>query len=513
MSMTVREILDLAAVQAAAPVLTTSAKGLNRQVMWAHSSEIFEIGPLLSGGELLLTTGLGLAGAGAGARRFWIRDLAERGVTAVAIEIGRSLAALPAELVDEADRREIPLIRLDDVVPFERICRAVNTVILDREGTELRVVDQLSDALFSALATGGLESVARIAARHTGGPVMISTASGQVAAAGGVASKHVLSRLPADASVRAPVLVDGGLWGDVFLGKSSAWAPGALSVAARRIAAAACVAVAHMRDAPGEPGAAAPALLEDLLKGNVASEHEFIVRAGLTGLHPPGGAMLLGMAASTTDPKAATALIRTAGAHTGGGIAGRVRDQVFGIVVADAEAADPAGALAHRLRQQGVAPGHDLTCVIGPPVPAVEAGRSLREAHAGVDHGGAGIRVWRESVPDRLLSLLDETTRRQLVDDLLGPLQRWDAAHGSDLVRTVDIYLRYGCSPTRAADHLHVRRQSLHQRLRRAEELLGHPVDDPVLMMPMLLSIRAADRLTPIVSPDLQLAVNRKNGR
>ncbi|NDL60108.1 PucR family transcriptional regulator [Phytoactinopolyspora mesophila] len=496
MSMTVREILDLPAVKAAAPLLTTSAEGLNRQVMWAHSSEIFEIGPLLSGGELLLTTGLGLSGADAGARRFWIRDLAERGVTAVAIEIGRSLSDLPVELVDEADRREIPLIRLDDVVPFERICRAVNTVILDREGTELRVVDQLSDALFAALATGGLDGVARIAARHIGCPVMISTASGQMVAAGGVASKQVLSRLAAEAVVRAPVLVDGSPWGDVFLGHNSGWAPGALSLAARRIAAAAGVAVVHLRDAPGEPGSVAPALFEDLLKGNVASEHEFIVRAGLAGLHPPAGAALLGLAASTTDPKATTALIRTVGAHSGGALAGRVRDQVFGIVVADGEVADPAGALAERLRRHGVAPGHDLTCVIGPPVSADETGRSLREAHAALDQGAPGIRVWRESLPDRLLGLVDETSRRQLVDDLLGPLQRWDAAHGSDLVRTVDIYLRHGCSPTRAADHLHVRRQSLHQRLRRAEELLGHPVDDPTLMVPMLLAIRAADRFS-----------------
>ncbi|WP_277032150.1 PucR family transcriptional regulator ligand-binding domain-containing protein [Actinacidiphila oryziradicis] len=63
-----------------------------------HSSEIYEIGPLLSGGELLLTTGLGLAGADPGARRHWVREPAARDVAGVAFEIGRSLPDVPAEV-------------------------------------------------------------------------------------------------------------------------------------------------------------------------------------------------------------------------------------------------------------------------------------------------------------------------------------------------------------------------------------------------------------------------------
>ncbi len=491
--MTVREILDLAVVQAAAPVLTTGAGELNRRVLWAHSSEIFEIGPLLAGGELLLTTGLGLSGTDAGARRFWIRDLAERGVAAVAIEIGRSLPMLPDELVDEAGRRGIPLIRLDDVVPFERICRAVNTVILDREGTELRTVDQLSEALFAVLTRGGLNGVARVAAERLGGPVLVATAAGQVVAAGGVPAKPALSRLVSDAPTRAPILVDGRQWGDVVAECAPGWSPGAAALAARRVAAAAGVAVAQLRDSPGEAGGAA-ALLEDLLTGKVASEHEFAIRAGLAGVHPPAGAELIGIVASTADPRATIAMMRAAGAATGGTLVARVRDHVLSIVVADGHTADPSGAVAQRLRQQsgcsvdGLA---GLRCVVGPPVPPAEVGRSLREAHDVADTGGPAIRVWRENIPDRLLGMLDENTRRQLVDDLLGPLRRWDAAHGSELVRTVDVYVRHGCSPTRAAEQLHVRRQSLHQRLRRAEELLGHRVDDPSVIASMLLATRA----------------------
>src|SRR5581483_8296951 len=99
-------------------------------VRWVHSSEIYEIGPLLSGGELLLTTGLGLAGADAGARRHYVRELAERGIAGVAVEIGRSLPDVPYEILDESRRLDLPLVVLRRVVPFIRISEAANTAIV-----------------------------------------------------------------------------------------------------------------------------------------------------------------------------------------------------------------------------------------------------------------------------------------------------------------------------------------------------------------------------------------------
>ncbi|HEY5833016.1 helix-turn-helix domain-containing protein [Streptomyces sp.] len=46
-------------------------------------------------------------------------------------------------------------------------------------------------------------------------------------------------------------------------------------------------------------------------------------------------------------------------------------------------------------------------------------------------------------------------------------------------MRTLEVHLRNGCSPTRTAALLHVGRQSLYQRLERIESLLGLPVADP----------------------------------
>jgi len=81
-----------------------------------------------------------------------------------------------------------------------------------------------------------------------------------------------------------------------------------------------------------------------------------------------------------------------------------------------------------------------------------------------------------------------------LVQHALGPLLAWEAAHPSDLVRTLETHLRNGCSPTRTAALLHIGRQSLYQRLERIETLLGLDINDPDLLGE-LLTATCAHRL------------------
>ena len=49
-------------------------------VRWVHSSEVFEMGSLLAGGEVLLTSGLGLHGRTAGHLASYVDQLADAGV-------------------------------------------------------------------------------------------------------------------------------------------------------------------------------------------------------------------------------------------------------------------------------------------------------------------------------------------------------------------------------------------------------------------------------------------------
>jgi purine catabolism regulator len=67
----------------------------------------------------------------------------------------------------------------------------------------------------------------------------------------------------------------------------------------------------------------------------------------------------------------------------------------------------------------------------------------------------------------------------EFLREQLGALLDHDAAHGTELLRTLDAHLATGLSKTRTAEVLGIRRQSLYARLDRIEQLLGAPVEDP----------------------------------
>ncbi|MEV7737353.1 PucR family transcriptional regulator [Streptomyces sp. NPDC088921] len=150
-ALTLREILALDPVRAAEPELLAGHTALDRPVRWVHSSEVYEGANFLDGGELLLTNGFGLMDAGDEVRRRYVRELASRGVAGLAVEVGRSLPAMPAEVVDEARRRELPLLALHRVVPFVRITEAANRAIVARGLSGRSVVRPWGDDHTAAL--------------------------------------------------------------------------------------------------------------------------------------------------------------------------------------------------------------------------------------------------------------------------------------------------------------------------------------------------------------------------
>jgi purine catabolism regulator len=76
---TVRSILGLPVLREAGPRILGGEEALDRPVRWVHVSEVLDISGLLSGGELVLTTGLELEKA-PGLTGPFIRSLEEAGV-------------------------------------------------------------------------------------------------------------------------------------------------------------------------------------------------------------------------------------------------------------------------------------------------------------------------------------------------------------------------------------------------------------------------------------------------
>ena len=96
--------------------LAAGASGSAAPVRWVHISELQDPTPWLSGGELMLTTGIPLDSAAK--QRAFVRILADRNLAGLGFGIGFTHQALPKALVDEARKRDFPLFEVPYSTPF-----------------------------------------------------------------------------------------------------------------------------------------------------------------------------------------------------------------------------------------------------------------------------------------------------------------------------------------------------------------------------------------------------------
>ncbi|WP_442934107.1 PucR family transcriptional regulator [Micromonospora sp. CPCC 205561] len=180
---TVREVLALDPVRHGAPRLVAGDVGLDRPVRWVHVTEVPDIAPLLGGGELVLTTGIGLPADDAGVRAF-IGDLADVGVSGLVVELGRRyVSGVPRVMAAAAERRGLPLVELRRATPFVRITEAVHGLIVDAQLAELRATEEIHQRFTELSVEGaGPGEVVRQAAELSGCPVVLENLSRQVLA-------------------------------------------------------------------------------------------------------------------------------------------------------------------------------------------------------------------------------------------------------------------------------------------------------------------------------------------
>ncbi len=487
---------------AADPLVLSGRSSLDRAVRWVHSSEIFEISPLLSGGELLLTTGLGLAGVDAGTRRHYLREIADREVAGVAVELGRTFDTIPPDMVAEASRAGLPLIALRSVVPFIELCRAANTVIVSREVGMLRVVDGLTRELLVELGLGHgpAQLLARIGA-VTGCPVVLTAGSGALVAAHGVDDDRSAWAAVESAGAEAKIMVRESFWGTLTAGPGSPLDPTTLGEVVERAAAVLGPTLAQSAAPTGRPGRAATRLLADLLADKPIRLADLRARLAAAGAGASAGMRLVPVAIDAPDARIAARLLDGAVRELGRpGLIGEVHATVYGLLVPDPAVTDPVAEVAAVLRKVCSTNTIDgVTLVIGDPAESttslsaalIATGPALRLAVRQRRERSGPVTTRRELAGDLLVDALPAADRAHLVDTTLAPLIAWDTTHHSALVHTLEVFLRHGGSATRCAAALHIGRQSLYQRLDRIKVLLGFDPAAPELTATLLLALSA----------------------
>lgn len=127
-------------------------------IQWVAVTELADPTPFLSGGEVLLTTGLRQQTSTA--QRDFVRRAHQAGVLAIGFGIGLSHQSVPAALIDEADQHRLLVFEVPYPTPFMAIGKLVADALSADHYAKLERLLKSHQILASALlGDGGLESM------------------------------------------------------------------------------------------------------------------------------------------------------------------------------------------------------------------------------------------------------------------------------------------------------------------------------------------------------------------
>ncbi|MFV0130593.1 PucR family transcriptional regulator [Streptomyces sp. HMX112] len=550
---TVRRALELPGLRGGLPEVVTGADRLHRTVRWVHAGEVPNIASLLKGGELLLTTGLGL-GTRPAEQRAFVRRLAERGIAALVVELGPRFSRLPATIVETARAAGLPLVQLHREVAFVSVTEEVHTEIVNGHYALLRQAEEVHRRCTEAvLGGGGAPQVLGILADFAANPVFLETADGRLLYAAGTEAGPPASADPLqvwdglrgqrESREAGPpagaVLVDvpggGPAGGPVRARLVVPAVSGALRPVHRMAAerAAGILAVVLMQARQEEELAARGRgdFLTDLAEGRITAE-DAPAQARVLGFRPGDGPLLPVVMRLSPEPAPSgnwALLARVVLEELAGvgvpvllgvrPVEGRVplllglRTESERTAVADRVAAAlRAGVARAGLADTGPGGAGGARGRGGqPPVVVVGVAGGWAAASAGLRHAaeaasaaqGLPDRPWHDARRldiDLLLWRLrghgEGAALAAFVDRAIGPLREHDRTSRPALLPTLETYLAHAGRKAETARELHLNRQTLYNRLARIGDLLGTDLDDPQTVLALSLALRAR-RHTP----------------
>ena len=534
---TVSDVLALPVIQQGRAAVVAGASGLERPVRWVHVAEIADIGPLLKGGELVLTTGIALPDDPAALTRY-VTELAAAGVVGVVVELVRHWSReLPPALVAAAEERSLPLVTLSRETRFVAVTEAVVGLIVEAQVAELRAAERVHET-FTALTVAGAEpaEVLREVARASGLPVVLETLGHDVLAYDAAGADP--SELVADWAARSRTIAgtartsyhaDAGWLVTVVGARGNDWGrlvlvcpaepAHRLVVIAERAASALAVHRLVARDREGLERHAHRTLLTELL-ASATTPPDLTARSAALGV-PLQRRQLLGVsvrpsavALTRPSPTMATQEVLRDLAEATALAARRARVAALVGVVDDisvrallsltpqADADMVVRRLAKEIHQAAAAPPRALPVVlaVGTTVEAVaDARRSLVEAaHVAKaalrsPDGRAYHRLDDVRLRGLLHLLADDDRVTAFAERELGPLLARDAAHASRLIEALRHFCEHGGNKSAAAAAAHMSRTAYYQQLARVEQVLGVSLDDPESVLSLHVALLVSE--------------------
>ncbi|WP_419203293.1 PucR family transcriptional regulator [Paenarthrobacter nitroguajacolicus] len=185
---TVSAVLELPVLRDAAPSVLGGAKSLDEPVRWVHVSEILDVGGLLSGGELVLTTGLELEKSPEESASF-IRSLEAAGAAGLIVELVGQRNRSREALEKAARNASMPVIVVERRVRFVQVTEIVHRMIVAEQLERVERARDVHEAFtVLSLESADTQRVVDQAATMIGASVVLEDLSHLVIA---YAGRHV----------------------------------------------------------------------------------------------------------------------------------------------------------------------------------------------------------------------------------------------------------------------------------------------------------------------------------
>ena len=492
MPIRLQEVLDHPTFAMAEPVIRAAADTAGRtQLRWIHSSEILDIAPLLDGGELLLTGGEALAHASEERQIMYVRQLAERGVAALAVETGAALPFLPSSMVLAAEAAGLPLIELRKVVPFVGVMQAINSNLVSESVAQLRRADEAGHAMAVELAHGGsLDRILAVLAGIINAEVTLTSLTGAPLASATTGNTTTEDTAESGAAghdharvIHIDVPVRGILAAQLVLRVPADQDENLARTAGKRSVDILALAMLQ-RMSPGLREVAGAALIRAVDSGSQPWRLQQLASAA--GI-PASVPLVAVVVRSDTSQQLRTTVeqLLARAAHSHATYVDNAELLAVASLGVDAPEEKRQELLAGLLELPALA---GTLAAVGPLVAGVpDAPWSLSEAKLTLELATSREQSRSEAGGTRhpvidseafalerlAVQSLDPYQRRNFVRQQLGPILDHDAHRNSRLLDTLATWLDSGCNTAQAARELHLERQSMHQRLRRIFELCG----------------------------------------
>jgi len=515
--------------------LLAGESGLDLPIRWVHMSELLDPTPWLSGGEVLLTTGMQLDTPRR--QRDFVALLADHQLAGLGFGIGFGHEQVPEALVQAACKLEFPVFQVPYEVPFIAITEAAFSKLVNEQYAVLRRALSAQERLERVvLSERGLEALAATLAALIGASVYVYDGRGELlvqhgfrrrlgeaerSCVGDAVQDHIARReyvqfMPAlDDPSRAlaiPVAAEAGI-GD------GASTPEAWLVAVKddaplsdfdRLAlrqAVTIVALELLRERVA--GDTERRLAGDVLAGLLAGElsgadlQRRLEPFGLAGTvsalalpKPPEGAGNGHLAKAQAAEAALAAALRAEATPALVATNGQVMALIPGMEE------EELFALAQRVAQRVTSelPGEDVRVGVGRAVAGGDARRSYHEARCTLEAlalglgAGARIATYRDLGSFQLLlSLQDDEALKLFCDSILGPIEQSEGYYGGELMRSLEAFIEANGQWERAAKRLFCHRHTLRYRIKRVEELTGRDLSSARDRIEFWLALRGRE--------------------